>query len=310
MIDATNDAEFVAEAASYLDTLDRESASWSFSCSAGSLQRALRAMHTLKGAAGFMGEDQVETLAHAVEEALASQATRAGHSVDKSTLDRLRTLSLALRRELGLHRGSGSEIPDSRPRELAGEAFVTLLRQARRLASEHGKQVQVCLSGTKVRIPHHVVEALRGPLGHVIRNAVAHAVEPPTVRASLGKPYFATLLVEVEESRNEILIRIRDDGCGIDLATLKARVIGRGLVTDAETRGMDTKELTELAFISGVSTANEVSSLAGRGVGLEAARAAIEASGGTLALSSERGVGTTVEIRIPRSGRERRANVG
>ncbi|HEX3596760.1 MAG TPA: ATP-binding protein [Polyangiaceae bacterium] len=301
MAQAIESSDFLAEAASYLDVLDRESETWEDACSPDSVQRALRAMHTLKGTAGFMGEDQVEALADAVEEVIAVWSDVTPEFVDRASLVRVRMLATALRRELGLHRGSGSEIPDSKPKELAGEAFVTLLRQARRFAAEHGKHVQVCLSGTKVAIPQHIIEVLRGPLGHILRNAVAHAVEPPDVRGALGKPYFATLLIEVEESRTEILVRVRDDGAGFDLDALRGRVIGRRLATRAETEEMSTKQLIELAFLPGVSTANEVSALAGRGVGLEAARAAIEAGGGTLELTTGRDVGTTVMIRVPRS---------
>jgi len=308
LTEATEDAEFVAEAAGYVDALDREVADWADHCTGASVQRAFRAMHTLKGAAGFIGEDHVEMLAHAVEEVISTCIEGALQSVDGPTLRRIRTLTKALRRELGLHVVTGSEIPESRPRELAGEAFVSLLRQARRLAGEHGKHVQVCLSGTKVRVPIHLVECLRGPLSHVLRNAVAHAVEPPRVRASFGKPYFATLLIEVEEGPHELFIRIRDDGCGFDLGALKERVVKRGLATEQATVGMTTTELIELAFLPGVSTAHEVSALAGRGMGLEAARAAIEAIGGTLVLTTERHVGTTVVIRVPRT--ERQANVG
>jgi chemotaxis protein histidine kinase CheA len=304
MTEAAGNAEFLSEVAGYMDALDRETAEWGTLWSADSVHRALRAMHTLKGAAGFMGRDKVEALAHSIEELISSYAAATPARDAEVRLERIKKLATALRRELGIRRGLESDrAPDCRPEVLAGEAFVTLLRQGRRLATLHGKQVQVCLSGTKVALDARVAEVVRGPLGHVVRNAVAHAVEPPDERASRGKPYFATILVEVEQRAGELVIRVRDDGQGFDLAALRSRVVHRGLATAEQADALTTRQLAELAFLPGLSTAAEVNALAGRGVGLEAARAALEGAGGSLELSTERFEGTTVEMRIPQVAR-------
>jgi chemotaxis protein histidine kinase CheA len=264
-------------------------------------------MHSLKGAAGFVGHDVIESLAHAMEELIASCADAGGGPLQEERLGRICGMAIVLREELGLDCKVKDFRTAARPRAMAGDAFVTLLRQGRRMAAEYGKHVQVCLSGTDVGLEPHVAEALRGPLGHIIRNAVAHAVEPPEVRAARGKPYFATILVEVEQRSTDIHVRIRDDGKGFDLDALENLAVGRGLATEAQTCSMNAAELAELAFLPGVSTANEISSLSGRGVGLEAARAAIEAAGGTLELSTEKFRGTTVSIRVPQSAANARA---
>lgn len=303
MADTVYDPDFVAEALSYLDTLARETRDWGTRCSAESVQRVLRGMHSLKGAAGFVGHDGIEALAHAIEELIANCLDANGGPLEEERLGQICGMALVLRQELELNPRAKEARTAAQSSALAGDAFVTLLRQGRRMAAEHGKQVQVCLSGTNVALDQHVAESLRGPLGHIIRNAVAHAVEPPHVRAARGKPYFATIQVEVEERSTEIHVRIRDDGQGFDLGALERRVIRRGLATEAQTRSMTRAELAQLAFLPGVSTASEVSSLSGRGVGLEAARAAIEAAGGTLELATEEFKGTTISIRMPQDAR-------
>jgi chemotaxis protein histidine kinase CheA len=298
------DADFLAEVAGYMNALDRETAEWSTRCTSDSVHRAFRAMHTLKGVAGFMGKDSVEALAHAIEEVISTYTDAAPARPDDARLGRIRRLASALWRELGIPRGSDSDrVSDARPPQLAGAAFVTLLRQGRRLATEYGKQVQVCLSGTNVSLEARVADALRGPLAHVIRNAVAHAVEPPEERAARGKPYFATILVEVEQRAAEVVVRVRDDGQGFDLGALKRLVVRRGVSSLDEAEAMTAHELAELAFVPGLSTASELSSLAGRGVGLAAARAAVEAAGGSLELFTERFQGTTVEMKLPQAPR-------
>jgi chemotaxis protein histidine kinase CheA len=299
MAETVYDPEFETEALGCLDTLEREVRDWSTHCSAESLKRVFRSMHSLKGAAGFAGHDGIESMAHAMEELIATCADANGGPLEEERLGRLCGMALVLRRELGESGRAKDVRTAARQRALAGDAFVTLLRQGRRMAAEYGKQVQVCLSGTNVGLEPHVVESLRGPLGHLIRNAVAHAVEPPDVRAARGKPYFATILVEVEQRATELHVRIHDDGQGFDLGALERRVLRRGLAAEAATRSMNAAELAQLAFLPGVSTASEISSLSGRGVGLEAARAVIEAAGGTLELSTEALKGTTVSIRMP-----------
>lgn len=300
------DGVFVTEARGYVDAVERESSTWQLGCTAASVERALRAAHTLKGAAGFMGEDAVEALAHTVEEIIAGIES-SDPTIDRSTLAQIRMLVTALRRRLD-HGPSCAATQESEPRELAGRAFVKLLRQGRRLAAEHGKHVQVCLSGIDVPLPPRTVETLRGALGHLIRNAVAHAVEPPDVRARQGKPYFATILVEVEDRPMEFSVSVRDDGCGFDLARVKERVIDAGFATAEIIADLDAQELVELSFLPGVSTAPEVSSLAGRGIGLPAARASVEATGGGIELTTERGRGTTVVLRLPKALHERTAS--
>jgi chemotaxis protein histidine kinase CheA len=299
------DGVFVTEARAYVDAVDRESSDWHLRCTVASLERALRAAHTLKGAAGFMGEDHVEALAHTVEEVIA-RLGGAAPTIDGSTLAQIRMLVAALRRRLGA--SSAGETFESGPRELAGSAFLPLLRQGRRLAAEHGKHVQVCLTGVNVPLPERAVETLRGALGHLIRNAVAHAVEPPDTRAQQGKPYFATILVVVDDRPAEFSVSVHDDGSGFDLATVKERVVRSGLATPEAVAALTAEELIELSFLPGVSTAPEVSALSGRGIGLPAARASIEAAGGRIELTTERGRGTTVVLRLPKALHERTAS--
>ena len=301
MMTEIHGSDFTVEAMSYVDLLEGELAHWAVAETAdASVRRAIRAAHSLKGVASFVGADAIELRAHALEDLLLRFADTESDAAAPELLGRIRSGTAELRRALGEPGSLSSRAPDAGWQEewlTAGQALIGLLQQGRRLAREYGKHVQVCLSGVQVLVEPAVVDAIRAPLGHVLRNAVAHAVEPPEVRARSGKPYFTTILIEVEEQLDELVVKVQDDGPGLDLAALQHSAARQGLRADESSTPIDAKDL---AFLPGITTARSVDSLAGRGVGLEAARAAVELSGGTLELSTELGRYTTIIFRIPR----------
>jgi len=168
-------------------------------------------------------------------------------------------------------------------------------RMVRDLCAATGKRATVVLSGSEVGADKHVVDHLAEPLLHIVRNAIDHGVEPPRQRMLAGKPERATITVEVGTQGGLLTIAVRDDGRGVDTTRLIAAAAARGLDASAWPR----EQLLELVFAPELSTAATVTSLSGRGVGLDQARRAVERIGGTLQIASEPGVGTELRLRVP-----------
>lgn len=163
------------------------------------------------------------------------------------------------------------------------------------LARQHGKQIDVQLEVGELAVDREIADRLGEPLLHVLRNAVVHGVEPASERVRAGKVERATVSVHAELAAGRITLSIRDDGRGIDVAALReaAERLGR------DTRGIDRAALLDLVFAAELSTSRETTLAAGRGVGLDQSRRAIEAVGGTIAVHSEPGAGTELRMRVP-----------
>jgi two-component system chemotaxis sensor kinase CheA len=176
-----------------------------------------------------------------------------------------------------------------------GPTFRQYSRTVRDLAESHGKSARLLASGDDVELDTSSVELLRDPLTHLIRNAVDHGLEAPAARLAAGKPELGTLTLEARHEGRSILIRVADDGAGLDRAAIAAR--GREMGRDVER--MSAGELDRLIFEPGFSTAEEVTDLSGRGVGMDVVRRAVEALRGSIAIDSEAGRGTTFTLRLP-----------
>jgi two-component system chemotaxis sensor kinase CheA len=177
--------------------------------------------------------------------------------------------------------------------------FVGLPRMVRDLSAELGKQVLVDIEGGDVELDREMIEMIRDPLTHIIRNAVDHGIEKPADRLKAGKREIGILAVSARQSGNQILIDIQDDGRGIDGKKLLAKALDVGLLERDEAAKLSTREQLALVFEAGLSTANEVTSISGRGVGMDVVRSNVERIGGIVELDSKPGLGTRMTLRVP-----------
>ncbi len=195
-----------------------------------------------------------------------------------------------------------SEVRDAitrtRMRRIEG-LFGTFPRLVRDLSAELGKQVLVELESGEVELDREMIELIRDPLLHIIRNAIDHGIEPPAERLAAGKHEAGMLTVSARQSGNTIHIGIMDDGRGIDCDRLVAKAVEAGIVDEAKAVGLSRAEKIELIFEPGLSTAHRVTAISGRGVGMDVVRSNIEKFGGTLEIESSIGEGTRFLISVP-----------
>lgn len=182
-----------------------------------------------------------------------------------------------------------------------GDILDDYPRLARDLALELGKRVTVRIDGAENRIDRAVLEQLRNPLLHLLRNALDHGIEPPETRDALGKPPSGRVTIEARQLGSRMRIRVEDDGAGIDLERLAATVIAAGHTTAPLWTHMGLDERLQFLFLPGLSTARAVSATSGRGFGLDIVKAGIEAAGGSVSVRSELGRGTAFELLVPLS---------
>ena len=177
--------------------------------------------------------------------------------------------------------------------------FVALPRMVRDLCAELGKQVLVDIDGGDVELDREMIEMIRDPLTHIIRNAVDHGIETPAERLKAGKREIGVLTVSARQSGNQILIDIQDDGRGIDGRKLVEMAVGSGLMERSEAAQLSSREQLALIFEAGLSTAKEVTAISGRGVGMDVVRSNIERIGGVVEVDSTLGKGTRMTLRVP-----------
>jgi two-component system chemotaxis sensor kinase CheA len=177
--------------------------------------------------------------------------------------------------------------------------FSALPRMVRDTAAELGKQVVLGIDGSDVELDREMIELMRDPLVHIIRNSVDHGIESPADRKAAGKREAGRLIVSARQSGNQILIEIADDGCGIDVDRLAAKAIAQKLHTAAELAAMDEAAKLDLIFHAGLSSRDTVTAISGRGVGMDVVRANIEHIGGRVQLSNQPGKGLTIVIQVP-----------
>ena len=178
-------------------------------------------------------------------------------------------------------------------------AFARLPRLVRDLSAQLGKHVDLQITGRDTELDRTAVDALVEPLMHLVRNAIDHGIEMPEKRAELGKPEQGLLRIDARHEGGEVVIGITDDGAGVDTQAVLAQARERGLLNGDGTDALDDEQAIELLFTPGFSTAAKVSDISGRGVGMDAVRAAVRGFGGDVRVRSERGAGTTTELRMP-----------
>lgn len=180
-----------------------------------------------------------------------------------------------------------------------GQVFDRLARLVRRIAREAGKEIDFVISGGEVELDKLIVEELSDPLMHIIRNAIDHGAESPEAREAAGKPRRARVSLRAEQKGNHVVIEVSDDGSGIDELGVRETALRKGLITEAQAREMSRRELLNLIFLPGFSTARTVSELSGRGVGLDVVKNNIGNLSGIIDVWSERGQGTAFHLTLP-----------
>jgi two-component system chemotaxis sensor kinase CheA len=177
--------------------------------------------------------------------------------------------------------------------------FQRFPRMLREMGSESGKTVEMVVEGDDTEADKAIVEGLFEPLLHVLRNAVDHGVEDAAARRARGKPPIARIVLSAQRVGDQVVIEIRDDGGGIDLARVRAVALARQLVEPEALAARSDAEVVDLVFEPGFSTADRVTDLSGRGVGMDAVRTAVQRLGGRVAIETEAGRGTTVRFARP-----------
>ena len=177
--------------------------------------------------------------------------------------------------------------------------FAAIPRMVRDLGRELGKRIDLTLEGGDVEMDREMVEMVVDPLTHIVRNSIDHGIETPERRRAAGKPETGRLRVEARQSGNQIVIAISDDGAGIDTTRLVDKAIAAGRLTPDAAARMTEQEKLDLIFLAGLSTAQQVTAISGRGVGMDVVRANVERIGGLIALDNHPGQGLCITLRVP-----------
>ena len=207
-------------------------------------------------------------------------------------------LQVAAQRMSGITAELQRSVMETRMQPIA-TAWAKFPRVVRDLALALGKQVRIETGGGETELDRSIVEAVKDPLTHLVRNAVDHGIETPEVRRAAGKPEEGVLRVRAWHEGGQVGIEVTDDGDGIRAEALLSRAVSTRAVTPEEARRMSEREALELIFAPGFTTAEQVTNVSGRGIGMDVVRANIERVGGSVEIATEPGRGTTFKIRIP-----------
>lgn len=180
-----------------------------------------------------------------------------------------------------------------------GNAWSKLPRIVRDLGHELGKKIDLVMHGAETELDRQVLELIKDPLTHMVRNSADHGLEMPKDRAASGKPETGKIILEAFHEGGHIIIKISDDGRGLNSEKIKKKVIENGLASESELEGMSKQQIQNFIMRAGFSTAEKITNVSGRGVGMDVVRSNIEKIGGTIALTSEEGHGSTFTIKIP-----------
>ena len=180
-----------------------------------------------------------------------------------------------------------------------GNAWNKLPRVVRDLAHELDKRIDLVMLGAETELDRQVLELIKDPLTHMVRNSADHGLESPTERRAAGKPETGRITLNAFHEGGHIIIEIADDGRGLPVDRIRAKVLAQGLASEAELAGMSDPQIQRFIFRAGFSTAAAVTAVSGRGVGMDVVKTNIERIGGTIELTSRAGAGTTFTIKIP-----------
>lgn len=214
----------------------------------------------------------------------------------------------AIAKELTSHYANIDRIADRLQQAVMGARMVPLSvvfqrfpRLVRDMTRKLDKNAELVLEGEDVEADKHVVDHLADPLVHLVRNSLDHALESPAERQAAGKPAKGVIKLRAQALDDQVLVEVIDDGRGIDVEKLKQKAYQRGIIDEQKLDTITHQEALQLIFAAGLSTAEKVSDISGRGVGMDAVRTAVAAAGGTISVASEPGKGTTLRILLPLS---------
>ncbi|MZP30554.1 chemotaxis protein CheA [Heliobacterium undosum] len=179
------------------------------------------------------------------------------------------------------------------------QVFNRFPRMVRDLAKELGKEINLIVEGKETELDRTVIDEIGDPLVHLIRNAIDHGVEMPDIRRQKGKPVEAVVRLVAKHEGNNVIIEVEDDGRGMDPQVLRTKAVQKGLITAKEAEQLDDQGALNLIFMAGFSTAEKVSDVSGRGVGLDAVRTKIESLSGSVEIETKPNAGTKFKIRLP-----------
>ncbi|MBN2341567.1 MAG: chemotaxis protein CheA [Deltaproteobacteria bacterium] len=180
-----------------------------------------------------------------------------------------------------------------------GQMFDRLARVIRKVSRNLGKEIQFIVSGADTEVDKLIIEELSDPLMHIIRNAIDHGVEMPKDRTMMGKPESGTVALTAYQKGNHVMIEVEDDGAGIDGDRIVAAAIRNGAITEEQAAVLSQRDMINLIFLPGISTAKEATEISGRGVGMDVVKTNISALGGLVEVQSELGIGTKFTITMP-----------
>jgi two-component system chemotaxis sensor kinase CheA len=180
-----------------------------------------------------------------------------------------------------------------------GNVFNKFPRVVRDMAQSLGKNIELTLEGKDVELDKTIIEAIGDPLTHLVRNSVDHGIEGPDVRKRSGKNPMGTIFLKAYHEAGQVNIEITDDGKGLDGNRLAAKAIEKGLITEEQAKIMSAREKTNLIFLPGFSTAEKITDVSGRGVGMDVVKTNLDRLGGIIDIDSEPGKGTTIRIKLP-----------
>lgn len=180
-----------------------------------------------------------------------------------------------------------------------GNAWAKLPRIVRDLTVELDKKIELDMRGAETELDRQVLELIKDPLTHMVRNSADHGIEMPAERLAIGKPETGTIVLDAYHEGGHIIVEIRDDGRGISAEKLSKKILEKGLATESELSEMSDNQIQKFIFHPGFSTAEKITSVSGRGVGMDVVRSNIEKIGGTIDMTSVEGKGSTFQIKIP-----------
>jgi two-component system chemotaxis sensor kinase CheA len=180
-----------------------------------------------------------------------------------------------------------------------GPLFARFNRVVRDISRASGKQIRLEIVGEKTELDKRMIDELGDPLVHLVRNSADHGIELPDQREAAGKPRQGTVTLDAFHRGNSIVIEVRDDGRGLDPDRILRKALDKGLVTEADAQRMTASQIYQLIWKPGLSTAEKVTDVSGRGMGMDIVKTKIEELSGTVDISSERGKGTTITLKLP-----------
>lgn len=180
-----------------------------------------------------------------------------------------------------------------------GNAWSKMPRIVRDLGAELGKRIDLVTEGAATELDRQILDLIKDPLIHMVRNCADHAIEMPGERLAAGKPEHGTIRLAAWHEGGSVSISIADDGRGLDIERIRSKAIAKGLITEAEVEKLSDSQVSRFIFQPGFSTAENVTVISGRGVGMDVVKANVDSIGGTVDIASRPGLGTTITIKIP-----------